>query len=295
VEPGADRCVTCSADLIGDYCHSCGEKRRDPGDLTLSSFAHYALEAVTNADAKLYATLRLLVARPGELTREFMAGRRRPYVAPLQLFLVCNLLFFFLISLGYGPQAFTTDLVHHRTQLGYGPVADAMIEDRIGVLPPRPVTVSMQEWLRHWPEAQAEFRDRFNEASPRYANSLIIIMVPLFAVLIRLLRLRTIFVRELTFSLHFFSFLLLWLLAMPLIMLAMFLVYPPAAAAFDSEAVAALLIVAVCGGYLTLAYRRVHSDAWPAALLRAAASMAFLLAVVTVHRAILFFVVFRAV
>jgi len=43
-DPGArmeppHRCVSCGEGLLGTWCHACGEKRRDPRDLTLRAFA----------------------------------------------------------------------------------------------------------------------------------------------------------------------------------------------------------------------------------------------------------------
>jgi len=41
-------------------------------------------------------TFVTLVAHPGLLTREYVCGRRRRYLRPLQVFLMCNALFFFV-------------------------------------------------------------------------------------------------------------------------------------------------------------------------------------------------------
>lgn len=133
--PAVPACVSCGAPQPGPYCAECGEKRVDARDMTIRAFAAYALEAVTNADAKLYATLRALIARPGLLTREFMAGRRRPYLGPMQTFLVCNVAFFLLLQAGIGPHTFTTDLVFHRQQPLYGDAAESLLTARLGELP----------------------------------------------------------------------------------------------------------------------------------------------------------------
>ena len=46
--------------------------------------------------ARSFQTLRLLIARPGALTVEFLAGRRARYISPVRLYLTCSLLFFAL-------------------------------------------------------------------------------------------------------------------------------------------------------------------------------------------------------
>ncbi len=45
------------------------------------------LGAVFSYDGKLWRTLRVLVAQPGELTVRYVAGQRASYIGPLQLFL----------------------------------------------------------------------------------------------------------------------------------------------------------------------------------------------------------------
>jgi hypothetical protein len=286
-------CVTCSARLVGRYCHACGEKRADERDLTLAGFARYALDAATNVDARLYRSLRWLVGRPGVLTREFVAGRRQPYVGPLRLFLLANLVFFVLLQAGWGTDVFTTDLIYHRTQPVYGPVAERLITDRVGTIRPPEPGMTFAERLELLTEEQAEFRARFNRAQPRYANSLVILMVPLLALALRLLRRRTLFVRELVFSVHFLAVLLLFLKVIPLPVLLLLSIWPAAAVALnENELWVGMLLVGGLFGYLTLAFRNAHGDGRVAAAVRAAAALPLLLLVVTVYRGVLFFVVY---
>lgn len=291
-------CVSCGEPLVGEYCHHCGEKRTDERDLTLSAFLHYALEAVTNADARLYRTLRALLGSPGLLTREFVAGRRRLYVAPLQLFLVMNVVFFVVLQVRAGTDAFTTDLLFHPGQPLYGPVAADLIGQRVGELPERPEGMTSQQWRVLWSVEQQEFRQRFNEATPRYANSLVILMVPLFALAIRFLRRRTLFVRELVFSAHFFAFVLLFLMAFPimLIPLGLLLTALQVPVGIDLlEFLFSLGLTATFATYLMLAFRTAHGDRWLPAVARAVTAVFLLFGVLTVYRAILFFVVYWAV
>lgn len=50
-------------------------------------------------EGKLGRTLASLLRRPGELTAEFMRGRRVPFVEPLRLYLTMSLIFFALIKI----------------------------------------------------------------------------------------------------------------------------------------------------------------------------------------------------
>jgi hypothetical protein len=288
-------CATCGAPLHGRYCSECGEKRVSEGDMTLRAFVHYAVEAITNADAKLYVTLRTLVTRPGLLTREFMAGRRMPYLGPLQLFLVCNVAFFLLLQTGFGVSTFTTDLVFHRQQPLYGDVANEMLRQRLGELPNRAGWEAMGAWVAHATPEQQEFRARFNEASPRYANSMVILMVPLFALGTRLLRRRGLFVRELVFSFHYYAIVLLLLIVWPLLSRGLIGIHRPLTPVLNTETAFAVVVLGTCGTFLTLAFRVAHGDSRAAAFARAVVSLILMVVVLMLYRAILFFVVFWAV
>jgi hypothetical protein len=77
------------------YCSRCGEKRVDRGDSKLSSIAGETFSELVNVEhSKVWQTLRLLVTRPGQLTREYWDGRRNRFIGPVKLYLL-----FFALSL----------------------------------------------------------------------------------------------------------------------------------------------------------------------------------------------------
>lgn len=309
----AEPCVTCDSPLVGHFCHECGEKRADERDLTLRAFVSYAVEALFNADAKLWVSLRRLMTRPGFLTREFVAGRRRPYVGPLQLFLIGNLLFFVLLQLGLGMNTFTTDLVFHASQPIYGSTAESMIAERIGPIERRQGR-GWEEWLGTLTEEQHAYRERFNETAPRYANSMVILMAPMLAIGFRLLRRRTLFVRELILSLHFMAFVMLLSVALIFVLWAFLTGLQLALRGVDwetagpllrgfgsgldavlgSEVFSSLFILSIFFIYLSLAFRSVHGDRPLAAVARGLASIVIFFVVLSLYRGLLFFVVFWA-
>jgi hypothetical protein len=57
------------------------------------------MHSVFHLDSRVWQTLRLLVTRPGQLTREFIAGRHQQYLPPFRLYLVVSLFFFALSAL----------------------------------------------------------------------------------------------------------------------------------------------------------------------------------------------------
>jgi hypothetical protein len=61
---------------------------------TARQFLREAAGRYVALDGRLWRALWALVARPGFLTREYFAGRRRRYIRPARLFLVMSVLLF---------------------------------------------------------------------------------------------------------------------------------------------------------------------------------------------------------
>lgn len=91
-------CLNCGAELQGTFCHVCGQKGSSV-NVKMHDFVHEATHEFLHLDGKIWRTAKLLIARPGELTREFLAGRRARYISPLRVYLTCSLLFFTLAAI----------------------------------------------------------------------------------------------------------------------------------------------------------------------------------------------------
>lgn len=98
--PGAGHaCSNCGAAMEGRYCHACGQKRITAGERGLGHLIGEGLRQVTELDGKLLRTLRLLLFKPGMLSREYLDDRRARYATPISLFLLANVLYFFAPAL----------------------------------------------------------------------------------------------------------------------------------------------------------------------------------------------------
>ena len=91
-------CLNCSAELAGRWCSQCGQ-RAAPKRPTLHELLHEAVHEFAHVDGKLLRTAALLLFKPGELTREFLEGKRVRSVTPIRVYLLCSVLFFGIISL----------------------------------------------------------------------------------------------------------------------------------------------------------------------------------------------------
>src|ERR1051325_10982684 len=90
-------CANCGAPLNGRFCQTCGQKAASP-NVSLHDVYHEAFHEFAHVDGKIVQTLRLLLTKPGQLTREFLEGRRQRYVSPLRLYLTCSLIFWALAA-----------------------------------------------------------------------------------------------------------------------------------------------------------------------------------------------------
>ena len=93
----APDCPNCRERLLGEFCWRCGQEAADL-HRPLRSLAADFFDEVLSLDSKLLRTLGPLLFRPGWLTREYLAGRRVPYVRPLKLYLLTALLAFGVLT-----------------------------------------------------------------------------------------------------------------------------------------------------------------------------------------------------
>lgn len=97
-------CLNCGTALVGSHCHSCGQRAHV--HRTLGAFFHDLLHGVLHFEGKTWRTLPRLVWKPGQLTREYIEGKRARYVSPIALFLFVVFLSFALFSMLGGSEAF---------------------------------------------------------------------------------------------------------------------------------------------------------------------------------------------
>jgi hypothetical protein len=93
------QCLNCAGPLMTPrprYCPACGQETtlRPP---TVGEFLQQFGGSVLATEGALWRTLRLLLLRPGELTRQYLAGRRRHYVLPLRLYLTVSVVVLLLM------------------------------------------------------------------------------------------------------------------------------------------------------------------------------------------------------
>ena len=187
-------CPTCNTTVSTRFCATCGEEPHPPQELTLRGVAEKVVHAVTSIDARVARSAWCLLRHPGRLTRAWVAGARKPYVAPFQLFLVANVLFFAMQWLT-GMNIFSSTLDSHTHHQDWSELARRLLTQRLD--------------KSHTPLAL--YAPVFDRAVILNAKSLIVLMTLPFALLLPLMffRERRPFMAHLVFSLHHYTFLLL--------------------------------------------------------------------------------------
>ena len=89
-------CLNCGTQLVGAYCHACGQNSHI--HRTLAGFGHDLLHGVFHFEGKIWTTLPMLVFKPGDLTRRYIAGERAKFVSPLAMYLFSVFLTFAVIG-----------------------------------------------------------------------------------------------------------------------------------------------------------------------------------------------------
>ena len=238
-------CPTCQQVVVSEYCPCCGEQRLKPRDLSFRGMLAQLAAKVTNLDARLLRTARLLVVQPGELTVRYLQGARKPFIGPIAFFLLANVLFVAMEALT-GSNVFATHLDQHlRTQPWSGWI-DPFIAQRVAEL--------------H--TTMAAFAPKFDKAVAEHAKSLVVLMVLPFALVAALVYRdsRRPFVAHVAYSLHFHAFMLLSLCALLCVLAVdVWLGGPGLRSRVFDNALAAVHLV-VCGLYLYFASKPVYGS-----------------------------------
>lgn len=86
-------CPNCGATLEAAFCARCGQKAT-PLNPSFGEFLHDLSHELIHVDGKIVQSARLLLTRPGFLSREHFEGRRVRYVSPIRLYLIFSVLYF---------------------------------------------------------------------------------------------------------------------------------------------------------------------------------------------------------
>ncbi|MFO1250088.1 MAG: DUF3667 domain-containing protein [Inhella sp.] len=131
------------------FCSQCGQDTLDHPP-SLWEFVHeFALHYVA-FEGKLWKSLWGLLARPGFLTTEYLAGRKQRYVLPLRLILTLGLVFFLVLKIEPSDDLLVLDAHADKPATAASEPAadDGAGGDGHGAEPPDPLAKAKAEYAR---------------------------------------------------------------------------------------------------------------------------------------------------
>lgn len=221
-----DSCLNCGVVLQGRYCHACGQRRIEPEQRRLGWFFGQLVEAFTMVDRRFLGSIGRLMFHPGSLDRDWLAGRRRRNLAPLSLFLIANLVYFFFPPL----TDFNLSLAEQAAYQPYSPIVERLVAARLE-------TRGLE-----FDAYAAQYQAQANEI----AKLLVILHTPLLALVLLALHARRqpYFVDHLMVSLHFWAFMLFMIMVVPWLLAVLF-----AVAGLGSQGLLQLAVLGLVGLY----------------------------------------------
>jgi hypothetical protein len=83
---------------IDNFCPNCGQENHSI-KVPLKHYVLELFESFFHVDAKLMNTLRDLIVKPGQITRNYNLGKRARYVPPVRFYIFISFILFLLLSL----------------------------------------------------------------------------------------------------------------------------------------------------------------------------------------------------
>lgn len=180
-------CTNCGNALVDVYCARCGEKQPSHHDLTVGHFLHEAVHELVHLDSKLFRTLHELLLKPGQLTAEYFAGRKKRYIAPIRLFLTLFAISFIAYS-------------------AFKPVAVYSLEGLMAMDPKNQLKPKLELAAAKRHISYEQLSTRIEVRWQKNMSLISMVSILSLAVLLKLLYFRRYFTEHLVFSTHYMCF-----------------------------------------------------------------------------------------
>jgi len=96
--PVSGSCANCAELLTGEFCSHCGQQAIDL-HRPFSELFSEVVGDIFHLDTRLVRTLHPLMLKPGQVAKDYIAGRRVSHVPPLKAYLIAALIFFSLFTI----------------------------------------------------------------------------------------------------------------------------------------------------------------------------------------------------
>lgn len=93
-----DNCLNCGTKVTGNFCIECGQENLELKE-PFWHFIGHSIAHYFHFDSKFFNTLTPLLTKPGQLTLEYIAGRRTRFLHPVSMYIFVSIVYFLLVSL----------------------------------------------------------------------------------------------------------------------------------------------------------------------------------------------------
>jgi len=274
------QCPNCGTGLVPEFefCPQCGQANHDL-NMPLSHLVAEAVESIVGFDSRSVRTIKALSMRPGLLTSEFIKGRHARYISPVRLYLLISFLFFLLMAISAEPSRLRPVSSDEGSTLAgrkggdggfavsfYGinskeirGMGDGQIDSLMRARSIESTAINRYV-VRQMSRMESGERGEFIRLLVQAASYSMFLLMPLFAFLVLIFHKRKApqYIGTLVFSIHYHSFVFLFLILMSLVNRAL---HAPVAMAVP---------FIVCPLYLFFSLMHVFGDVWWRALIKAA-------------------------
>jgi hypothetical protein len=242
-------CCNCGTCLAGHFCHNCGQKQVSY-NRPLTETIKLLLETWLSLDNKSLRSVKLLLTRPGAISKAFISGKRVSYSSPIKMYFFSSLLFFFLLQMsGNG------NVGNHSPENAFPEAAAPQSKETLA-----PVSGSTQGF---WAQVQQKIQENPHRLRHRVMKAfsyMFFALMPLFALLLKwfLKSKNKLYFEHLIFSIHVHVFGFLFISAYLVFLITTGLTLP----------LEPWIIAVGMTAYLLTAFLRVYSMRWWVAVIR---------------------------
>lgn len=202
--PAGAKCDNCATELHGQWCYLCGQEYSG-ARRSIAHLLYEAFEGMFHADGRLWKTLPRLFLKPGQLTRDYIEGKKAPQAPPFSIYLVVVVLFVFVGTLAEKP----LPPINH-TYVPAAGSADAIRQAKmIKLYTPKAGDSAAQKWFDARAMAALADPERFRLTAESWEHRAAILMLPIAALLLSAIFVfqRRFYVYDhLVFSMHSLAF-----------------------------------------------------------------------------------------
>ena len=223
-------------------------------DHSVKAFAKTFANETFHIDKRIFRTLSVLISKPGQLTSFYFSSFKNKYIQPLKLYFAVNLLFFILTPILNTPniQVFSFNMQSFsRSNEVYQGIVNKQIQ-----------TANVSRQI---------YQERFNAHLKYNQPAFVFLIIPLMALFLMLLNFKSkqTYIEHLTFSIHYLSMFLLFILCMMILFRILF--YVTAWFNISNGLVGLVFVAVVILGpllYLVLATKNYYADKFLPSILK---------------------------